>query len=157
VEAESNPPVEKSVDRLAQPRAAVFEVFQKRSRCRCPKSTLTSRIAFNILYLRAAQAAGLAPPAHSGIRIMKKKLRVYQENVKTRHTAHWDWDYLTWQEIEDRLQKKKVAAHQPTNARAMSGHRRRSAHVILFVAGLLAFVALGLVIVSQFSGFGSSG
>mgnify|MGYP000417493669 CR=1 FL=1 len=40
--------------------------------------------------------------------IMKKKLRVYQEQTKTRHTAHWDWDYLTWKEIEQRLSEAGI-------------------------------------------------
>ena len=34
---------------------------------------------------------------------MKKKPHVILEDVKTKHTAHWDWDYLTWKEIEQRL------------------------------------------------------
>jgi hypothetical protein len=39
---------------------------------------------------------------------MKKKLRVYQEDIKAQHTAHWDWDYLTWEEIDQRLKAAGV-------------------------------------------------
>lgn len=66
---------------------------------------------------------------------MKKKLRVYQEDVKTRHTAHWDWDYLTWEEIEQRLDEAGVG----------KGKRPRSKrwiHAIWIGLGLLAISAL---------------
>jgi len=43
---------------------------------------------------------------------MKKKPHVIQEDVKTRHTAHWDWDYLTWDEIEYYLKETGVGEDQ---------------------------------------------
>ena len=45
---------------------------------------------------------------------MKKKPRVIQEDVKAKHTAHWDWDYLTWEEIEQRLSEAGIGEDQQT-------------------------------------------
>ena len=30
-----------------------------------------------------------------------KKMRIFQEEAKTRNTTHWDWDYLTEAQIEE--------------------------------------------------------
>lgn len=30
----------------------------------------------------------------------KRKFKVYQEEAKTRQTSHWDWDYMSTEEIE---------------------------------------------------------
>ncbi len=58
---------------------------------------------------------------------MKKKPHVIREDVKTRHTAHWDWDYLTWKEIEHRLReagigedKKSVQNKKPRKNRLLT-------------------------------------
>jgi hypothetical protein len=77
---------------------------------------------------------------------MKKKLRVYQEEAKTRHTAHWDWDYLTWQEIEQRLKQAGVA-EAPQVAQNRQPHIKRWSRLGIWIGlGLLVVVALLLVV-----------
>jgi hypothetical protein len=67
----------------------------------------------------------------------KKKLRVYQEDAKTRHTAHWDWDYLSWEEIEHRLSDAGIGEDTRPSQSAKSRKKRRSARVIWIGLGLL--------------------
>lgn len=42
-----------------------------------------------------------------------KKFKIYQDEVKERHTSHWDWDYLSTEEIEalmDEQRQREAAA-----------------------------------------------
>jgi len=77
----------------------------------------------------------------------KKNLRVYKEDVKTRHTAHWDWDYLPWKEVERRLQEAdiKVEGNVAQNGKYLGeGHRRA---VIWIAFGLLILAGLLLAVI----------
>jgi len=78
--------------------------------------------------------------------MMKRKLRIYQEDVKTRHTAHWDWDYFTWKEIEQRLKKAGVAEAKEFGANGKPREIRRSMCGIGF--GLVLLIAAALVLVT---------
>lgn len=78
---------------------------------------------------------------------MKRKLRIYQEDVKTRHTAHWDWDYFTWQEIEQRLKKAGVGETKEIRAVGKPREIRRSVCGIGFGLGLLIAAALVFVVI----------
>ena len=49
------------------------------------------------------------PATYQVSNTMKKKPDVIKEAVKTKHTAHWDWDYLTWKEIEQRLSEAGIS------------------------------------------------
>lgn len=40
----------------------------------------------------------------------KRALKVYEEIVKSRHTSHWDWDYLSLHEL-DRLTSAQRTEH----------------------------------------------
>ena len=76
---------------------------------------------------------------------MKRKLRVYQEDVKTRHTAHWDWDYLTWKEIEDRLEGAGVGKEKQI-AQTVKSHKQRTSMFGIWIGiGLLVVSVLVLV------------
>ena len=76
---------------------------------------------------------------------MKRKLRIYQEGVKTRHTAHWDWDYFTWEEIEQQLKEAGVGEVKEIGVNGKTRKIRRSTYGIGFGIGLLIAVALVLV------------
>jgi hypothetical protein len=76
---------------------------------------------------------------------MKRKLRIYQEDAKTRHTAHWDWDYLTWEEIEQRLKAAGVGEVKEIRGNGKTRKIRRSTYAIGFGIGLLIVAALVLV------------
>ena len=73
---------------------------------------------------------------------MKKKRRVYQEEAKTRHTAHWDWDYLSWEEIERRLKEAGVKEEKRTPLIGKIHKKRRATHGIWIGLGLLAVAML---------------
>lgn len=73
---------------------------------------------------------------------MNKKRRVYQEEVKTRHTAHWDWDYLSWEEIERRLKDAGVKTEQQTPPIKKIQKKRRSTYGIWIGLGLLTVAML---------------
>ena len=77
---------------------------------------------------------------------MKKKPHVIQEDVKTRHTAHWDWDYLTWKELEQRLSDAGVGEVKQTVKNEKSSKKRQLVYAVwvgsgLLVIGLLVWVA----------------
>ena len=76
---------------------------------------------------------------------MKGKLRIYQEDVKTRHTAHWDWDYFTWEEIEQQLNEAGVGEVKEIRTNAKTRKIRWSTYGIGFGVGLLIAAALVLV------------
>jgi hypothetical protein len=40
----------------------------------------------------------------------KRKLKVYVEKVKSSHTSHWDWDYLSRDELD------RITSEDPTGA-----------------------------------------
>jgi hypothetical protein len=79
----------------------------------------------------------------------QKKPRVYKEDAKTRHTAHWDWDYLPWKEIERRLKEAGVREDERVvrNGKHLGQGRRRYviwiAFGLLILAGLLLAVMVG--------------
>ena len=76
----------------------------------------------------------------------QKKLRVYKEDAKTRHTAHWDWDYLPWKEIERRLKEAGVRKDERVvrNGKHLGQGRR---HYVIWIAfGLLILVGLLLAV-----------
>lgn len=42
----------------------------------------------------------------------KKPLKIYQDELKLRYTSHWDWDYMTNEELEalaERERKRREA------------------------------------------------
>ena len=75
----------------------------------------------------------------------EKKKRIYQEEVKTKHTTHWDLDYLSQAELkalygENRLDKRKHDRHR-------SRFSRQSVLLaILAGASALLMVALLLLV-----------
>jgi hypothetical protein len=76
---------------------------------------------------------------------MKKKLHVIQEDVKTKHTAHWDWDYLTWKEIEQRLRDAGIGEDQQPVKNEKSIKKRQLVYAVwvgsgLLIVGLLVWV-----------------
>lgn len=48
-----------------------------------------------------------------------KKFKIYQDEIKTRHTSHWDWDYLSTEELEalmDEQREREAAAREAVQA-----------------------------------------
>ena len=76
---------------------------------------------------------------------MKRKLRIYQEDAKTRHTAHWDWDYFTWEEIEQQLNEAGFGEVKEIRSNGKTRKIRWSTYGIGFGVGLLIAAALVLV------------
>jgi hypothetical protein len=77
---------------------------------------------------------------------MKKKPHVIQEDVKTKQTAHWDWDYLTWKEIEQRLSETGIDEDKETVKNEKSSKKRQFMYAVgsglgLIIAALLVWVA----------------
>jgi hypothetical protein len=77
----------------------------------------------------------------------EKKLRVYKEDAKTRHTAHWDWDYLSWEEIEKKLDEAGIGKNTQPSQSAKSRKKRRLAQMIwiglvLLIVTVLVWVAI---------------
>ena len=71
---------------------------------------------------------------------MKKKPRIIREDVKAKHTAHWDWDYLTWEEIEQRLQEAGISE----NKQFVQNQKLRKKRQITYGV----WIGLGLLIVA---------
>ena len=79
---------------------------------------------------------------------MKKKPHVIQEDVKTKHTAHWDWDYLTWKEIEQRLSEAGISEDKQIVKNKKSYKKRKIIYAFWILLGLLI---IGLVVWVVFS------
>lgn len=62
---------------------------------------------------------------------MPKQMKLYQEEAKTRHTSHWDWDYMTTAEFNT-LMREQQQHRERTEA-----HSRRRQRLIQVGAGLL--------------------
>jgi hypothetical protein len=54
----------------------------------------------------------------------KRKFKIYQEDVKLRHTSHWDADYMSREEFEAYMEGKTVCQVKKRDARA---HTREDA------------------------------
>jgi hypothetical protein len=76
---------------------------------------------------------------------MKKKPYVIQEDVKTKHTAHWDWDYLTWKEIEQRLSGAGIDEDKQALKNSKSSKKRKLIYAVWIGLGLLIVGLLGWV------------
>jgi hypothetical protein len=77
---------------------------------------------------------------------MKKKPHIIQEDVKAKHTAHWDWDYLTWKEIEQRLSEAGIDEDKKTLKNKKSSKKRKLLYAVwvglgLLIVGLLVWVS----------------
>ena len=38
----------------------------------------------------------------------KKPLKIHSEPVKSQHVSHWDWDYMTSEEIEAEYRERRA-------------------------------------------------
>jgi hypothetical protein len=77
---------------------------------------------------------------------MKKKPHVIQEDAKTIQTAHWDWDYLTWKEIEQRLSEAGIDEDKQTLKNEKSAKKPKLIYAVwiglgLLIVGLLVWVS----------------
>jgi hypothetical protein len=75
-----------------------------------------------------------------------QKTRIYSEDVKTKHTTHWDWDYLTQAQLEEMIRSNQ-SQHRfrlPFRFGLKASVSRRIA--IIAAAGVCA-VALAAVII----------
>jgi hypothetical protein len=43
---------------------------------------------------------------------MPSKWKIYQEQVKTRQTSHWDWDCMTSAQIDDAVRASRDTANR---------------------------------------------
>jgi hypothetical protein len=78
---------------------------------------------------------------------MKKKKRIFQENIKIQHTAHWNWDYFTAEEIEQRLKEAGVGPYKKASAGVKNLGTRRSAYGIWIGICLLILATVLLVVI----------
>ena len=67
----------------------------------------------------------------------RKKPRIHFEQVKARHTSHWDWDYLPHSELEKLMQSSESF---PDRHRADPAERIRKINLLTALFGM----ALGL-------------
>ena len=79
----------------------------------------------------------------------RKKPRVYKEDAKTQHTAHWDLDYLPWKEIERRLKEAGVREDERVDRNGKHLGRRLRMHVIWITFGLLILAGVFLAVMTR--------
>jgi hypothetical protein len=79
---------------------------------------------------------------------MVQKKKIFEENVKTQHTTHWDWDYLSWEELEA-LTGRDFNKMQEHNHPQYNSYPRKSSKqalwgifFIFLSVGILAMVIL---------------
>ncbi len=59
----------------------------------------------------------------------RKKFKIHEDKVKTRHTSHWDWDYLSTEELDALVAERR--------AREAAGHAAAESTPATEPAGLI--------------------
>ena len=72
-----------------------------------------------------------------------KKVRIYKEQAKDRHTTHWDMDYLTWEEVEALYSKAKEKPGK--RAPDAEGDPARIGWTLIIVGVTLLIISLLLI------------
>ena len=70
----------------------------------------------------------------------EKKKRVYIEDTKARHTTHWDWDYLSREELEALYRSNRI--EKGLHKEEPKGFGRK----MLLLAGLAGSIATMLAV-----------
>lgn len=72
-----------------------------------------------------------------------KKIRIYKDQAKDRHTTHWDMDYLTRKEVEALYSKpkKKSGKREPN----VEGDPARIGWILIIVGVALLILSLLLI------------
>ena len=79
---------------------------------------------------------------------MKKKPHIIREDAKAKHTAHWDWDYLTWEEIEQRLSDAGIDDNKQTLKNKNYTKKRK----FIYATGVgLGLLIVGLLVLISYS------
>ncbi len=79
-------------------------------------------------------------PAHQRPDSPRRRLKIYQEEVKLRHTSHWNWDYMSREEL-DRLASSRRGGDVRTNTDENAAPAART----FFAWAVAAAAAAGLV------------
>lgn len=72
----------------------------------------------------------------------RRKPAVYEEQVKTAHTTHWDWDYLHREEIDQLFRDRAREEH--TERAHVAMRLRRTALAIGLIFTSLLWVSIDL-------------
>ena len=73
----------------------------------------------------------------------RARFRVYEEQVKTAHTSHWDWDYMSQEEL-DRLHSRRAPPPTVNASAALPPTAFAKAAVLVFGVLSLGTVTLFL-------------
>lgn len=79
----------------------------------------------------------------------KKKPRIHYEQVKARHTSHWDWDYMPHSELEKLLQ---TSESPPDRQHTDPAERIRKINLLTALIGMalgLAAIVSGIYYLSR--------
>jgi len=74
-----------------------------------------------------------------------KKKRVYIEDIKSRHTTHWDFDYLSMAELEALYRTKRTESAPGERKTRWPTRRKTLAAVLAGSAALLLAAVLILI------------
>jgi len=75
----------------------------------------------------------------------KKKMKIYQEEAKTRQTTHWDWDYMRTEEINALMkarERSELNKTQSSTATTKAGLAKIliGLIIILITVGIFFFI-----------------
>ncbi len=73
---------------------------------------------------------------------MVKKFDIHRDELKERHTSHWDWDFMSAQEYELEMTRLRDARREA--ARARRGRLVRFGAAAVVVASVAAGAVIGL-------------
>lgn len=73
----------------------------------------------------------------------KKQWKIYQEEAKTRQTSHWDWDYMSREELEAAMKERRQrdqtqAGHSSGSEPAEKAGRSTRVSLVLVISLLIA-------------------
>jgi hypothetical protein len=75
---------------------------------------------------------------------MNQKKKIFEEHIKTRHTTHWDWDYLPLRELEA-LAGKHLNEVQEKKGHRFEAHPKTSSKQALWGVFLIV-LSLGIMV-----------
>lgn len=76
-----------------------------------------------------------------------RKLKIYQEEAKTRQTTHWDWDYMGAEEYDALMRKAMENRSENSNPAQPAAGQKHFSSWRKFLVGLVfgVFLATGIL------------
>lgn len=74
----------------------------------------------------------------------KKQWKIYQEEAKTRQTSHWDWDYMSREELETAMKEQRPRdRNQEENSSSVESDKKAGRSTRVSLVWVIALLIAG--------------